>query len=90
MKAEYKGEKVEVWKISDNTLEDEWVRKAFDVGKIRWLKFDDTRLQVMERKNQVPYYGTMGEWLVFDAQNDDYSIVNTYVFPQRYEVLEDK
>ncbi|CAM3131910.1 hypothetical protein GHI93_12355 [Lactococcus hircilactis] len=85
MDALFHNRKVKVWKISDSSINDEWVEKAFYEGRIRWLKFDGLRLQVMD--NQIPYSGSTGEYLVYDSKGDRYSIVNELGFLEWYNPL---
>lgn len=83
MDALFHNRKVKVWKISDTLSTDEWVQEAFRESRIRWLKFDGLRLQVMD--NLIPYSGSIGQYLIYDSKGDRYSIVNNLSFLEWYD-----
>lgn len=65
MKAIYKDQLVEFWKISDDKPDEDWVIQAFEQRFIAWDRLPDGQLKFLAvGKNQLP---ELGVFTVFGA-----------------------
>lgn len=82
MQAQHRDQIVQVWKISDSSLEN-WVQEAFDSKKIKWHNKEHSRIQVNAPWAVV--FGDLGDYLVLNGR--DLEIVSQRKFEREFILL---
>ncbi|MDR0298256.1 MAG: hypothetical protein LBI11_06380 [Streptococcaceae bacterium] len=83
MKAKYGNQIVEIWKISHDTSDSEWVRAAFDKGILRWDKMNGDVLRFPQTFGGI---APVGYYLIL-LNSHDYMAVTEKKFGKDFRIL---